>query len=92
MTTKNTIGGIGIIIGITRTAHAVGVNFDKDKLNQLLEIFDQHPSDNDLDYKEPGKLVLWAYRSLYAVCDTETAEYIKVVFPWFKPDIDLSLL
>lgn len=92
MTLKNTIRGIRIIIGITKTASKIGMSFNKEQLNNLLEIFDQHPSDNDLDYSEPSKLLLWTYKSLYAVCDTETAEHIKVVFPWFKPSIDLSLL
>jgi len=90
--TANTKRGIQIITGIAKTAQPIGQQFTKEQLNNLLELFNHHPSNDDLDYKNPDKLVLWAYSSHYFVNDAETAKYIRVVFPWFKPKIDLSLL
>jgi len=94
MMTPNTRRGIQIIAGIARIAHAVNQTFTKEQLNQLLELFDQHPEgskDNDL-YFLPDKLVLWTYNAYYATDNAETAEYVKEAFPWFEPKVDLSLL
>ena len=90
--TENTIRGIAVVTGIAKTAHSVNQTFTKEQLNQLLALFDQHLSDKEKDYGEPGKLVLWTYSALYAVGDSETAEKVKQVFPWFDPKIDLSLI
>ena len=88
--------GIAIITGIVKTAtvHEVNQTFTKKELNQLLTLFDHHPSDDDLEYALPHKLVLWTYRERNEVGDSETAETIRKVFPWFKPkgEIDEELL
>ena len=90
--TENTIRGIAVVTGIAKTAHSVNHTFTREQLNQLLALFDQHPSDKEKDYGEPGKLVLWTYKERYDAHDSETAEKVKQAFPWFDPKIDLSLI
>jgi hypothetical protein len=90
--TENTRRGIRIVAGIANTAAEVRQTFTKEQLNKLLELFDQHPSNDDVEYANPGKLVLWTYDAYYDVGDAETAERIREAFPWFDPKIDRSLL
>ena len=90
--TEKTKRGIAVIAGIANTAHSVNQTFSKEQLNQLLELFEQRPNNDDREYVEPGKLVLLAYDKHYDDGDPETSEHIKRVFIWFNPDIDRSLL
>ena len=90
--TQNTKRGIQIITGIAKIAQQVNQKFSKEQLNKLLELFDQYPSNDDREYVMPDKLVLWAYREHYTTSDAEISEYIRNVFPWFDPKVDLSLL
>ena len=83
--TKNTIRGIAIITGITKTALGVNRVFtEKEQLNQLLELFGHRPSGSDGEYIDPHKLVLATYSVHYAAGNNEIAEHVRNVFSWFE--------
>jgi hypothetical protein len=92
MMTKNTERGIKIVGGIANTASSVGLSLTQEKLITLLDIFDQHPNQKDDRYALPKRLVGTAFKKYKDDGDSETAGRIKKVFPWFDPEVDLSLL
>jgi hypothetical protein len=90
--TENTLRGIAIVAGIANTAHAVNRTFSKEQMNQLLALFDHHPGgDEDTEYAEPGKLVLWTYNAHYAAGNVQTAEAVSKTFTWVTLKVDPSL-
>jgi hypothetical protein len=84
--------GIAIVAGIANTAVAAHQTFAEEQLKMLLELFDQHPNNTDGEYKNPGQLVLLAYKTYYDAGSSETSEHIRGAFPWFNPKVDLSFL
>jgi hypothetical protein len=89
---ENTKRGIAIVTKLTNLAHEFSQTFNKEQLNQLLELFGQRPINDGREYVSPDRLVHSTYRVLYDKGDGKTAETLKEVFTWFIPEVDLSLL